>query len=180
MTLVLAIQPSRLGLTCSAGGIGRLASTCARLPENRGKSRLMRQELMAGMSHAAQIDLCLGGVARKFLDFGVGACPGNFARERFHLFAQGWIGTNRQAQPVAKRVSRRASAAPDSSRAGAGARIRAVGLDLPIARQDAFFRCAGVVSISSPLCPRSAARSVAVLHPGLPDAARSRSDFRRQ
>ena len=97
------------------------------------------QELMAGMSHAAQIDLCLGGVARKFLDFGVGACPGNFARERFHLFAQGWIGTNGQAQSVAKRVSRRASAALGGLRAGAGPRIRAVGLNLAVARQAAFF-----------------------------------------
>ena len=69
------------------------------------------QELMARISHAAQIDLRFGDPARELLDFGVGPWPGNFARERFHLFGQGWIGANGQAQPVAKRVSRRASAA---------------------------------------------------------------------
>ena len=46
------------------------------------------QELMARITHAAQIDLRFGDLAREFLDFGVGAGPGNFARKRFHLFGQ--------------------------------------------------------------------------------------------
>jgi hypothetical protein len=46
----------------------------------------MGQELMARVSHAAQIDLRFGDLACEFLDFGVGGGPGNFARERVHLF----------------------------------------------------------------------------------------------
>ncbi len=38
------------------------------------------------MTHAAQIDLRFGDPAREFLDSGVSAWPGNFARERLHLF----------------------------------------------------------------------------------------------
>jgi hypothetical protein len=38
------------------------------------------QKLMAGVTHAAQIDLRFGDPARESLDFGVGVCPGNFAR----------------------------------------------------------------------------------------------------
>ena len=94
---------------------------------------------MARVTHAAQIDLRFGDPAREFLDFGVGVCPGNFARERFHLFGQGWIGTNGQAQPVAKRVSRRASAALRGFRAGAGPRVRAVGLILRSLVKPRFF-----------------------------------------
>jgi hypothetical protein len=107
------------------------------------------QELMARVTHAVQIDLRLRDPARELSNFGVGVCPGNFARERFHLFGQGWIGTNGQAQPVAKRVSGRASAALGGLRPGADPRIRAVGLDLAVARQAAFFPLAGVVSITS-------------------------------
>ena len=59
----------------------------------------IRPEFMACVTHAPQIDLRFGDPARQFLDFGVGACPGNFARERFHLFARGWVGTNGKAQP---------------------------------------------------------------------------------
>ena len=72
---------------------------------------------MARIPHAAQIDLCFGDAARELLDFRIGVGPGNFARKRFHLLGQGWIGTNRQAQPMAKRVSRRANAAPSGLRA---------------------------------------------------------------
>ena len=43
------------------------------------------QELMAGISHAAQIDLRLSDLAREVLDFRIGAGPGNLARKRFHL-----------------------------------------------------------------------------------------------
>ena len=67
---------------------------------------------MARVTHAMQIDLRFGDPAREFSDFSVGFRSGDFAREQFHLFAQDWIRTNGQAQPVAKRVSRQASAAP--------------------------------------------------------------------
>jgi hypothetical protein len=50
---------------------------------------------------------------------------------------------------VAKRVSRRAGTTISSLRAGADLRIRAVGLDLVVARQATFFPWAGVVSITS-------------------------------
>jgi len=57
----------------------------------------MGQESMARVTHAAQIDLRFGDPAGEFLDFAIGVCPGNFAHERFHLFGQGWIGVNGQA-----------------------------------------------------------------------------------
>ena len=107
------------------------------------------QELMARVPHAAQIDLRFGDPAREFLDFSGGLCPGNLVRERCHLFGQGWIATNGQAQPVAEGVSRRASPALRGLRAGAGPRIRAVGLDLAVARQAPSSPLAGVVSITS-------------------------------
>jgi len=43
---------------------------------------------MARVTHPAQIDLCFGGLAREFLDFGAGVGPGDFARERFHLLGE--------------------------------------------------------------------------------------------
>jgi hypothetical protein len=64
------------------------------------------QELMSRITHAAQIDLRFGDPARESFDFGGRIRPGNFTRERFDLFGQGWIGANREIQPVAKRVSR--------------------------------------------------------------------------
>jgi len=103
---------------------------------------------MSRMTHAAQIDLRFGDPARESFDFGDRIGPDNFARERFDLFGQGWIGANRQAQPVAKRVSRCASPAWCTVRTSTGTRIGAVGPDLTVARQVAFFPLAGVCSIS--------------------------------
>ena len=103
---------------------------------------------MARVPLAAQIDLRFGDAAREVLDLGVGLCPGNFARERFHLFGQGWIGTNGQAQPVTKGISRRASAATCSLRASAGPCVRMIGPDLAVAGQAALFFLAAVVSIT--------------------------------
>ena len=40
---------------------------------------------MARITHAAQIDLRFGDLARELLDFRVGVRPGDLARERFHL-----------------------------------------------------------------------------------------------
>ena len=40
---------------------------------------------MAGISHAAQIDLRFGDLVREVLDFRVGVGPGNLTRKRFHL-----------------------------------------------------------------------------------------------
>ena len=45
------------------------------------------QQLMAGISHAAQIDLCLGDLARELFGFRIGARAGDLARKRFHLLA---------------------------------------------------------------------------------------------
>src|SRR4051794_41586965 len=101
---------------------------------------------MSRITHATQIGLRFSDPAGELLDPGIGLWPGNFARERFDLFGQRWVGASRQAQPVAKRIARRASAAPCSFRTSAGPRIRAVGLDLTVARQGAFFPFAGVVS----------------------------------
>ena len=42
---------------------------------------------MPRITHAAQIDFRFSDPAREFLDFGVGVCPGDFARELFHFFA---------------------------------------------------------------------------------------------
>jgi hypothetical protein len=55
------------------------------------------QELMARMTHAAQIDLRFGDPPREFFYSGVGVWPGYFTREHLHLFGQGWIGANWQA-----------------------------------------------------------------------------------
>ena len=51
---------------------------------------------MARITHAAQIELRFGNPARQFFYSGVSVWPGNFARERFHLFGKCWIGANRQ------------------------------------------------------------------------------------
>jgi hypothetical protein len=40
---------------------------------------------MARIAHPAQIDLCFGDSAREFMDFSVGAGPGDLARKRLHL-----------------------------------------------------------------------------------------------
>jgi hypothetical protein len=97
------------------------------------------QELMAGISHTAEIKLRFRDPAGEFLDFGIFVGAGHFAGERFHPFGQCWIGINRQAQTVAKSVSGRAAAALCGLRAGAGPRILAVSPDLAVARQAAFF-----------------------------------------
>jgi len=100
-----------------------------------GIAEITREQLLARVSHAAQIDLRFGNLAREFSDFGAGVAPGNLVRERFHLFGQGWIGANRQVQPVTQCVSRRTSAALARFRAGAGPRIGAVSPDFALAGQ---------------------------------------------
>ena len=72
---------------------------------------------MSRMAHATQVDLGFGNSTRELLNFSARAGPGNFARERFNLFGQFGIGTNGKAERVAKRVSRRASAANSGLRA---------------------------------------------------------------
>ena len=98
------------------------------------------------MTHAAQIDLRFGDPARELSDFNVGFRSGDFARERFDLFAQDSIGTNGQAQPVAKGVSRQASAPLRGFRAGAGPCVFAVCLDLACAGHDRRFGSADFTS----------------------------------
>jgi hypothetical protein len=90
-------------------------------------------------THAAQIDLRFGGPAREFLDFGGGLGPGDFARERFHFLGQDWIGTNGQAQTVAKRISRCVRAARAGFWAGAGFCVCALCLELACAGHDRRF-----------------------------------------
>jgi hypothetical protein len=41
---------------------------------------------MARVTHAAQIDLRFGDAACEFMEFRVGAGPGNFPSELFHFF----------------------------------------------------------------------------------------------
>jgi hypothetical protein len=94
------------------------------------------QELMAGMSHAAQIDLCLGDVGRASSWISalapVPAISPASASTSSHKAGSEQTG---EAQSVAKRFfSRRANAALGGARAGADALIRAVGLDLPNAQ----------------------------------------------
>ena len=40
---------------------------------------------MADISHAAQIDLCLGDLARQLVGFRIGARAGDLVCKRFHL-----------------------------------------------------------------------------------------------
>jgi hypothetical protein len=94
------------------------------------------QKPMACITYAAYIDPTFGDRACKFLDFGVGVCPGDFARQRFHLLAPSWIGTDGQAQPVAKCVPRSANAALRGFRAGACRRVCTVRPDLAGTGQD--------------------------------------------
>ena len=43
---------------------------------------------MARVTHPTQIDLRFSDPAREFLDFGTSVGPGDFVRERFHLFRE--------------------------------------------------------------------------------------------
>ena len=97
---------------------------------------------MARVTHAAQIDLRFGDPAGEFLDFGVVAGRGNFARERFDLFGQGWIGMNGQAQRVAEGISGGSGAAAGGFWTRTGASIRPVGPDLALTGHAALFPAA--------------------------------------
>jgi hypothetical protein len=46
----------------------------------------IREELMAYMAHAAQVDLRLGDAARELLGCRVGTGPSDLTRKRFHVF----------------------------------------------------------------------------------------------
>src|SRR6516165_9334204 len=81
---------------------------------------------VSSIAHASQVDLGFGNSTRELLNFSARGGPGNFARERFNLFGQFGIGTNGKAERVAKRVSRRASAANSGLRASASPGIYAV------------------------------------------------------
>ena len=41
---------------------------------------------MSGITYAAQIDLRFRDTASEVAELGIGVCPSDFARERFHLF----------------------------------------------------------------------------------------------
>jgi hypothetical protein len=90
---------------------------------------------MSRLADAEQIDLRFSDQPRGSLNFRVRVRSSDFAREGFHLFRQCWIGTDGQAQPVPKRIARRASAAVSRSRASAHPRIGPVRLDLELTCQ---------------------------------------------
>ena len=77
---------------------------------------------------------------------------------------------------MAKRVSRRAGAALRGLRSGAGLRIGAVGLNLMVAGQAAFFPLSGVVSITS---NSASSTSWTLRRSASPRTARRRSISRR-
>ena len=60
------------------------------------------KELMARLTHAAQIDLRFGHLARQFQEFGAGGGPGDVARQRVDRFGKNRIRNNRHAQAVAR------------------------------------------------------------------------------
>jgi hypothetical protein len=118
------------------------------------------QELMARVAHAAQTDLRFGDPACEFLDFGVGVWPGDFARERFHLFGPNRIGIYRQAQAVAECISGGRDPAVGAFWTCAGASIGAIGRDLTLTGQAAFFlppASSRLLRIGRPQFPASSA-----------------------
>jgi hypothetical protein len=54
----------------------------------------IREKLMSRLADSEQIDLRFGDQPRGMLNFRVGVPSGDFARERFHLVRQHWIGAN--------------------------------------------------------------------------------------
>jgi hypothetical protein len=48
--------------------------------------QLIGQKLMSRMTYAAQIDLRFRDTASEVAELGIGVCPSDFARERFHFF----------------------------------------------------------------------------------------------
>ena len=101
---------------------------------------------MSCVSHAAQFDLRFRDAASQLADFGIGACPGDFVRERFHFFGQDRIGIKRRTQTVVTRVSCRTDTPTRGFWPGASPSILTVGPDFGVARQAASFRLARVVS----------------------------------
>jgi len=67
--------------------------------------------------------------ARQFLDFRLGIGSGDFARECFRLFGQGWNGIDGKGQCLAKPIPRNESAAARGLRASAGPSIYTIGLN---------------------------------------------------
>ena len=94
---------------------------------------------MARMTHAAQINLCFCDSTCEFMDFSVGARTCNLARQFLDLLRRCGIGKNGETEPVATRVSDRASSTLGGLRSGAGTRIGAVGPDLALAGHAALF-----------------------------------------
>ena len=107
------------------------------------------KELMARITYAAQIDLRFGDSACENLDMNAGVPPRDLTREGLHLFSKRLVRLDGEAQTVAERIFCRAGTAMTGFRPGARPSVRAVGFNLAIARQAAFFPLAGVVSITS-------------------------------
>ena len=103
---------------------------------------------MAQVTHSAQIDLRFGDPVCENLDVSAGVRPRNLTCKRLHLFTQPLVRLDGHAQPVAECVFCGAGAAVKGSWPGANPSIRAVGSDLAVTRQAAFFPLTGVVSIT--------------------------------
>lgn len=105
-------------------------------------------ELMARITHAAQIDLRFGNSACENFDVSAGVPPRDLTCESLHFFKKRWVRLDGKAQTMAERIFRRAATTVIGFRPGANLSIHAVGFNLAVARQAAFFPLARVVSIT--------------------------------
>jgi len=86
---------------------------------------------MARSTNTAQIDLCLGNVARELQGLGGRRRAGNLSCQELDFLEQDRVAINRYAQGMAQRIAGRTSAARLAFRTGAGARGCAVSPGTP-------------------------------------------------
>ena len=103
---------------------------------------------MARITHAAQIDLRFGNSACENFDVSAGVPPRDLTCESLHFFKKRWVRLDGKAQTMAERIFCRAGTTVIGFRPGANLSIHAVGFNLAVARQAAFFPLAGVASIT--------------------------------
>jgi len=103
---------------------------------------------MARRTHALQIDLCFCDLACEHLNVSARVRLRDLTCKSLNVFTERLVSLNRQTQPMAECVSRRAGTAVKSVGAGANPSICAVGLNLAFARQAAGFSFGCVVSIA--------------------------------
>ena len=107
------------------------------------------KKLMTRITHAAQIDLRFGDSACKTFDVSAGMQPRDLTCEILHFFTKRLVRLDGKAQTVAERIFCRAGTALITFRPSANLSIHAIGFNLAVARQAAFFPLAGVASITS-------------------------------